>query len=93
MSTTLRPIRKLAMVLAVAGAAGLGTVVTAPAALAAEGSVEQDGSAYVVDGPGHGRGPAYFIVTGDERIPVFFCDDDKPNKRHNNCLEVGGPRF
>jgi hypothetical protein len=94
--TTVRPARRLAMVLAVAGVAGLGAVITAPAALAAESvPVVQDGGAYVVPGNGNG-GPDYFLVDEDgKRTPVFFCDADKPNKRHNICIPnpAGGPRF
>jgi hypothetical protein len=95
-TSTLRPVRKLALVLAASAVAGLGTVLTAPAAVAAPESVpvEQDGGAYVVEGNGKG-GPDYFIVLGNKKIPVFFCDPEKPNKRHNNCIPdpVEGPRF
>jgi hypothetical protein len=98
MSTqTLRPARRLAMVLAAAGIAGLGTLATASSAAAAPKAepvpVEQDGSAYVVKG--NGNGPNYFIVVDDKKIPVFFCDEDNPNKRHNICIAnpETGPRF
>jgi hypothetical protein len=90
METTRRPVRRLAMALAVAGVAGLGTVITAPAAAAAA-PVTQDGPAYVVEGKGNG--PDYFIVTGNKRIPIFYCDPEKPNKQHNKCLVEDGPRF
>ena len=84
----LRPARRFAMVLAVAGAAALGTVATAPAALADD----------AVDGPvtvmnDNGNGPDAFIITENCRVPVFFCDPEKPNQRHNNCLDLGGPRI
>jgi hypothetical protein len=95
--TTLRPVRKLALVLAVAGVTGLGTVAAAPAALADEGGpVAQDGSAYVVEGNGNGNGPDYFLVTEDgKRIPIFFCDRENPHKQHNICIPdpSNGPRF
>jgi hypothetical protein len=87
--------RRTALTLAVAGAL-LGFA--APAASAAP-PVAQDGSSYLIDGPGkkNGNGPVAFIVSENGgREPVFFCDADKPNKRHNNCVQPvveNGPRF
>ena len=90
--TTTRTARRFALTLAVAGIAAFGSVAIAPAAFAADGT---DGPAYIIDGPGNGHGPDKFIVTDTGRIPVFFCDADKPEQRHNNCLSVSptGSRF
>jgi hypothetical protein len=84
--------RRFALTFAAAGIAVLGSVAVAPSASAAP---VQDGPSYVIDGPGNGNGPDAFIVDGNGREPVFFCDDDKPNKRHNNCVAVvvDGPRY
>jgi hypothetical protein len=84
----MRPARRFAMVLAVAGAAALGTVVTAPAALAADA---ESGPVTVMNDKGNG--PDAFIITDKGRVPVFFCDSEKPKQRHNNCLDLGGPRI
>jgi hypothetical protein len=91
-STTTRSARRFALTLAVAGVAALGSVAVAPAAFAAS---NVDGPNYVIDGPDNGNGPDQFIVTDHGRIPVFFCDDSKPEKQHNNCVEVSptGSRF
>ena len=35
-------------------------------------------------------GPDYFRVLDHGRVPVFFCDDENPNKQHNNCVDVSG---
>ena len=90
--TTTRTARRFALALAVAGIAALGSVAVAPAALAADST---DGPAYVIDGPGNGNGPDKFIVTDNGRTPVFFCDADKPQQRHNNCISLSptGQRF
>jgi hypothetical protein len=69
--------RRFALTLAVAGCAVLGSVVIAPAASASEG-VGQNGPDAFIDGE-HGRSP------------LFICDEDNPNKRHNNCLDLTGP--
>jgi hypothetical protein len=96
--------RRTAVTLALAGAV-LGFA--APAASAAPKAVTtpapvehvQNGPSYIIEGPGarNGNGPHAFIVNGDgTREPVFFCDEDKPNKRHNICVEKpvpGGDRF
>ena len=94
MTTNLSPIRRIGATLAIAGFAALGSVALAPAASAT--TVEQDGPLSVIDGKGNG-GPDMFVVFEDgSRVPVFYCDEDKPNKRHNNCeapVVVDGPRF
>lgn len=85
--------RRFALTIAVAGVAVLSSVAIAPSASAAQ---VQDGPSYVIDGPGNGNGPDAFIVNDKGgREPVFFCDEDKPNKRHNNCVSVvvDGPRY
>jgi hypothetical protein len=87
----LRPARRFAMVLAVAGAAALGTVATAPAALAAPAPAREDLPVTVMNDKGNG--PDAFIITEKGRVPIFFCDPEKPKKQHNNCLVVGGPRI
>jgi hypothetical protein len=85
--------RRFALTFAAAGIAVLGSVAVAPSASAAP---VQDGPSYVIDGPGNGNGPDAFIVNENgRREPVFFCDEDKPKKQHNNCVPVvvNGPRF
>ena len=90
--------RRTALTLAVAGAL-LGFAAPAASAATVSGSHVQDGPSYVIDGPGkkNGNGPVAFIVNGDgTHEPVFFCDADKPNKRHNICVDPilpTGPRF
>jgi hypothetical protein len=87
-----RPARRLALTVAAAGIAAMGSVALAPAASAAP---VQDAPSYVIDGPGHG-GPDAFIVKDKGRLPVFFCDEDKPSKHGNTCItlvEDGGTRF
>lgn len=80
--------RRMALVTVVTGIAALGAVTTAPLAQAAEADGAQ---VTVVDGVGNG--PDAFLVYDNGRTPVFFCDADKPNQRHNNCVDVGGDRF
>jgi hypothetical protein len=96
MNRTARPqLRRFAVTLVLAGTAALGTVAVAPIASAAD-SVAQDGGAYIEPGNGNGHGPDFFIVEPDGgRTPVFFCDDSKPNKRHNICTPVlpNGQKF
>jgi hypothetical protein len=82
--------RRFALTLAVAGIGALGSVAIAPAASA---EPVNDGPAYIIPGPGNGNGPDQFIVTDSGRIPVFFCDADKPEQRHNNCIKRTGQRF
>ena len=91
MNTTITRSRRFALTLAVAGIAAFGSVAVAPAAFAADGV---DGPATVIDGPGHG-GPDKFIVTDQGRTPVFFCDADKPQQHHDNCISLAptGQRF
>ena len=67
--------RRFALTLATAGIAVLSSVAMAPAASAAP---TQDGPSYIIEGPGNG--PDSFIVRDHGRVPVFFCDDDKPSK-------------
>jgi hypothetical protein len=89
--------RRTALTFALAGAL-LGFA--APSASAAPAAKPvQDGPSYVIDGPGmkNGNGPDAFIVDeSGKREPVFFCDADKPNKRHNICIPEpveGADRF
>ena len=90
--------RRTALTLALAGAV-LGFAAPAASAAPASATTVQNGPSYIVEGPGarNGNGPHAFIVNGDgSREPVFFCDADKPNKRHNNCViepVPGGDRF
>jgi hypothetical protein len=71
--------RRATGTLSAAGLAVLAGVLAAPAASAAPGA-------------GHG-GPDAFVQFEHGREPVFFCDEDKPNKRHAICLTLTGPRF
>ncbi len=80
-STLARPARRLALTLAAAGIAAMGSVALAPAASAAPA---EDGPSYVIDGPDNGNGPDAFIVRDHGRVAVFFCDLDKPNQHQNN---------
>ena len=94
-ATIARPVRRLAVTLAAAGIAALGSVAVAPAASAAPA---QDGPAYIVEhgGNGNGNGPDAFIVTDHGRKPVFFCHDGQPKGHEKKCapgIEDGGPRF
>ena len=75
--------RRLALPLSVAGIAALGGVAIAPAASAAE-----SGSVIIRDGD---HGPDAFVQLGNRKIPVFQCEDAKPNKQHSNCIDLGGP--
>ena len=79
---------RIATTLVALGIAAVGSIAIAPAASAAP---VQDGPSYVIDGPGatNGNGPDAFVVTEHGRIPVFFCDDEKPNKHANKCVPVG----
>ena len=82
MIRTSSTLRRLTATIAMAGAATFGAVALAPAASAAQ--PDTDGSYYVIDGPNE-NGPAAFLVTDSGRSPVFYCDADKPRKRHNIC--------
>jgi hypothetical protein len=75
MSGTLT-VRRFALTLSVAGIAALGGIAVAPAASAA---------------PPDGKGPALIMDLEHGKLPVFECDADKPNQRHNNCIDLGGP--
>jgi hypothetical protein len=77
--------RRFALTLAVAGIAAMGSVAIAPAASAA-----QNGPHSVTERSG-GNGPDAFIELEHGRSPVFFCDEDKPNKHHKHCIDVTGP--
>jgi hypothetical protein len=87
-------IRRATLTVAMAGAATFGAVALAPAASAAQPSY--DGPSYIVDGPSE-KGPVAFLVTDQGRSPIFYCEADKPKKRHNVCQEdpttVGGDRL
>ena len=80
--------RRMALVTLVTGIAALGGLTTAPLAQAAQADGVQ---VTVVDGSGNG--PDAFLVYDNGRTPVFFCDADKPDQRHNNCVSVDGSRF
>ena len=73
--------RRFALTLTVAGIAALGGIAVAPAASAAQSDV------VINDG---GNGPDAFVILEHGRMPVFECDADNPNKRHNNCIDVNG---
>lgn len=74
--------RRFALTLTVAGAAALGSVAIAPAASAAQSDV-------VIND--RGNGPDAFVILEHGTMPVFECDADKPNQRHNNCIDTSGP--
>ncbi len=77
-------LRRLALVAAAAGIAAAGAIAVAPAASAAE----------IVPGVSqNGNGPDQFMVTDHGRTPIFFCDPSQPQQRHNNCIDLTGPRF
>ena len=86
MIRTLNLARRTSITVAMAGAVAFGAVALAPAASAAAPAAPAsvDGSYEVVD-KANGNGPEAFLVTEHGKKPVFFCEDDKPNKRHNNC--------
>ena len=94
MFTTITPLRRIGATFAIAGFAALGSVAIAPAASAAQPATVQDGPASVVNRTG-GNGPDAFIILEHGKKPVFFCDEDKPNKQKNKCelVVVGGDRF
>ncbi len=79
--------RRIPATLAMAGAVAFGAVALAPAASAATpaaAGASVDGSYTVVD-KSNGNGPEAFLITENGKKPIFFCDADKPGKRHNNC--------
>ena len=95
MKTMLSPLRRLGATCAIAGIAALGSVALAPAASAAQPVTVENGPNSVIDGTG-ADGPDAFIIMDHGRKPVFFCSEDKPNQRHNNCeplVASGDDRF
>ena len=95
MIRTLNLARRTSVTVAMAGAVAFGAVALAPTASAAT-SADVDGGYEIVEKT-NGNGPVAFLI--DEygnRKPIFFCDEDKPNKRHDNCQadpESGDGRF
>jgi hypothetical protein len=85
-SLTTRPLRRLAVTVALAGVAGLGSIAAAPIASAAPAV---DGPASVVERSG-GNGPDAFLVLEHGKKPVFFCDADQPKKHQKKCVDVDG---
>jgi len=86
--------RRTSVTVALAGAVPFGAVALAPAASAA--SADSVDGTYTIVEKTNGNGPDAFLVTDDGRTPVFFCDDDTSNQRHNNCQDdpnSGGSRF
>ena len=86
--------RRTSLTVAMAGAVAFGAVALAPAASAAQ-PAEVDGSYTTVEKT-NGNGPVAFLITDNGKQPIFYCDADKPNKRHNNCQlnpTAGGGRF
>jgi hypothetical protein len=81
-STIAGTARRFALTLTVAGIAALGGIAVAPAASAAQSDV------VINDG---NNGPDAFVMLEHGKMPVFECDDTKPNQRHNNCIDVSGP--
>jgi hypothetical protein len=95
MNTMVSPLRRLGATFAIAGIAALGSVALAPAASAAQSVTVENGPNVVMEGTGV-KGPDSFIIMEQGRKPVFFCDEDKPNQRHNNCepfVAPGDDRF
>ena len=82
-STLTGTARRFGLTLAVAGIAALGGIAVAPAASAA-----QDSGVVLRDG---NNGPDAFVELEHGKMPVFECDPTKPNKQHNNCIDVSGP--
>ena len=81
-STIAGTARRFALTLTVAGIAALGGIAVAPAASAAQSDVVfNDGT----------NGPDAFVVLEHGKMPVFECNPDNPNQRHNNCIDVSGP--
>ena len=88
--------RRSSLTVALAGAAAFGAVALAPAASAATDGAEVDGGYTVVEKT-NGNGPVAFLVGEDgRRTPIFFCDPEKPEQRHEICQldpNAGGGRF
>ncbi len=36
-------------------------------------------------------GPALIMDLEHGKLPVFECNPDKPNQRHNNCIDMDAP--
>lgn len=93
--STHAPVRRLTVILAMAGTALFTGVAVAPAASATE--VVDLGYFEVIEGPGArtGNGPDAFLVGEHRRTPVFFCDAGKSQQRHNVCTPDPrtGPRW
>jgi hypothetical protein len=80
--------RRFALTLAVAGVAALGSVAVAPAASAAQ---DAPGATVEHTAKGNGNGPAAFIQLEHRRIPIFFCDAEKPNRHAGDCIDLTAP--
>ncbi|TFV76889.1 hypothetical protein E4P39_08340 [Blastococcus sp. CT_GayMR19] len=78
--------RRFALTFAVAGIAALGSVALAPAASAA-----QDVPGATVEHTSHGNGPDAFVQMEHRKLPVFFCDADKPKRHHKDCIDLTAP--
>jgi hypothetical protein len=87
---------RTSLTVAMAGAVAFGAVALAPAASAATDGAEVDGGYTVVEKT-DGNGPVAFLVGEDGgRTPIFFCDPENPNQRHDICQadpSAGGDRF
>jgi hypothetical protein len=77
-------VARVALTLAVAGVAALGSVAVAPAASAAT----SDDTGVVLRS---GNGPDAFVELEHGRMPVFECDALNENKRQRICIDVDGP--
>jgi hypothetical protein len=93
MNRTTNIARRTSLMVTMAGAVALGAVALAPAASAATVTAV-DGTYTVIDGPSL-NGPDAFLVTGNGRTPIFFCDASKPEQRQSNCQPDpdGGTRY
>jgi hypothetical protein len=84
MIRTLNLARRTSVTVAMAGAVAFGAVALAPAASA--DTVDSVDGGYEIVEKTNGNGPVAFLVDENgDRTPIFFCDDDKPNQRHDNC--------
>ncbi len=86
--------RRATLTFAMAGALAFGTAALAPAASAASATAVDGG--YTIVEKENGNGPEAFLITGKGKKPIFFCDAEKPNHRHNNCVadpDSGEGRF
>ena len=78
--------RRFALTLAVAGIAALGSVALAPAASAA-----QDAPGATVEKKSHGNGPDAFLQLEHRKVPIFFCDAEKPKQHAKDCIDLTAP--